>query len=845
MSMTTLTLCQLAGMSCAYLSVTVGLPAFVFGRKLCRHRAPERFLLYFMTGNFFIMNLVFLLQLLKISHPVTLILGTVLPAIIIRIKVNHIPVKEKFQNFTTSLRRLAGGQMGIRTGIYKIGGMVRGLLCRFCRWAGFYLSHHFFDCTLIALLLAWLWYIYGTNLLEYYGYKASDLLVHNYWINALSDNDIFVAGVYPHGFHCVIYYLHAVFGIETFVLLRIFAFVQNVMLHLMLLSVLRLCCRSRYSAYAGTFAFAVGTYFKSHTYSRYYATLPQEFGIIFILPAIYFGFAFFEERRKELKAETVNEAGREGETETGRTGQEKGKGKEARKQARKEKREAKRRKKKERDIFSPASLALAGFCMSFSMTLAVHFYGTMVAGIFCAAMACGYFFLFLRKKYFWKVVSTVTVSVVIAVMPMLIAFLGGTPLQGSLGWGMNIIFGGKGSAQQQQEVQTPEPAGTGNELLPGEGLTEGELPEGNSSAAWTAETIPSQDSYAEQAVPSAPPPSLREKWGNFWEKVTRAWRAMENRLQNYVFSLPFQNGVHWIMISFLGLIGMGGFYILTRQVCYGAMLVSTGLSMLFMCVMLSASTFGLPSLMDGNRGSIYFAYTCPVALAFALDAVLYLPFSPLRGKAWKVGRVILNGLSLICVAGFLYYTVTAGCLKEPRHTGAQEMNETVVCLTNIIKNEKDFTWTIVSANDELRMGWDHGYHYETITFLQEMEMAPTDTLIRIPTQVVYFFIEKIPVDYNVSYAGSGQAISEEGASYMLPRGSGINVYQGMNRWIVMSRMYYWAERFRQLCPNEMDIYMETDNFICYRLEQDPNRLYNFALDYGYNTWGYRAVETAE
>lgn len=80
---------------------------------------------------------------------------------------------------------------------------------------------------------------------------------------------------------------------------------------------------------------------------------------------------------------------------------------------------------------------------------------------------------------------------------------------------------------------------------------------------------------------------------------------------------------------------------------------------------------------------------------------------------------------------------------------------------------------------------------------------------------------------------------------MLPRGSGINVYQGMNRWIVMSRMYYWAESFRQLCPNEMDVYMETDNFICYRLEQDPNRLYNFALDYGYNLWGYRAVETAE
>ena len=630
------------------------------------------------------------------------------------------------------------------------------------------------------------------------------------------------------------------FGIETFVLLRIFAFVQNVMLHLMLLFVLRLCCRSRYSAYAGVFAFAAGTYFKSHTYSRYYATLPQEFGIIFILPAIYFGFAFFEERRKELMAEPVDrpekktkdipekktESMPEKETEgISESGPEDGlknetegipekKTKAKKAQMRAEKRKAKKIKKKKRDPFSPVNLSLAGFCMSFSMTLAVHFYGTMVAGIFCAAMACGYCFLFFRRKYFWKVVSTVTLSVVIAVMPMLIAFLGGTP---------------------QQVVQTPQPAGTGGELLPEEGL----------SAVGNGETMSSPSAGTENVVQPAVQPGLKERWERFLEKLSRAWNAMENRLQNYVFSLPFRNGVHWIMISFPGLIGLGLFYVLARRPCYGAMLASTGFYMLFMCVMLSAGTFGLPSLMDGNRGSIYFAYTYPAALAFALDAVLYLPFFLLKGKAWRVGRALLNGLSLVCVFGLLYYTAEAGCLKEPRHTGAQEMNETVVCLTNIIKSEKDFTWTIVSANDELRMGWDHGYHYETITFLQEMERASTDTLIRIPTKAVYFFVEKIPVDYNVSYAGSGQAISEEGASSALPRGSGINVYQGMNRWIVMSRMYYWAETFRQRCPNEMAVYMETDNFICYRLEQDPSRLYNLALDYGYNEWGYIPEETVD
>ena len=845
MSMTTLTLWQLAGIFCSYLLVTVGLPAFVFGKKLQGHRAPERFLLYFMTGNFYVMNLVFALQLMKISYPVTLILGTLIPAIIVRIKVNQIPVKETFLNFSEKFRRLAGGQMGTKTAIYNFGAMMREASYRFCRWAGYFLFQRFLDCVLIIFLLAVLWYIYGTNLVEYFGYKASDLLVHNYWINALGDNDIFVAGVYPHGFHCVLYYLHAVFGIETFVLLRIFGFVSNVMLHLMLLFVLRLCCRSRYAAYAGTYAFVIGTFFRSHTYSRYYAALPQEFGVIFILPAIYFGFAFFEARRQEIKAEKAKiSAGLAGEDELVVEDLEVEEPEtETVKPVKGVKGFQQRLKlwfsKKGKALFSPSGLCLAGFCMSFSMTLAVHFYGTMVAGIFCLAMACGYCFLLLRKKYFGKVVSTAALSVGIAVLPMLVAFLGGTPLQGSLGWGMEIIFGDKSKAEENAEEQVQESTAVGSAV---EDIVSG----GNLNVTYDQDgNMVSQEPGSDNSNLPAPSVSLKERWDNFTKSVSDKWKAIEGRLKTYVFYLPYNDGVRWIMRCFVVLIVLGCFYILLRQVCYGAMLISTGLHMLFMCVLMSAASFGIPALMDPSRGSIYFSYCTPVALAFVLDGVLYLPFCLLKGKAWNVGRVVLNGLSLACVVGLLYYTVATGQRREPRHGAGQEMNETVICLTNIIKSEKDFTWTIVSANDELRMGWDHGYHYETITFLQEMEKASLDTLIRIPTRVVYFFIEKIPVDYNVSYIDSGQSISEEGASYILPGGNGIGVYQGRNRWILMSRMYYWAEAFQQFCPNEMEVYMETDSFICYRLEQEPYRLYNFALDYGYNDWGNVAEETAD
>ena len=73
------------------------------------------------------------------------------------------------------------------------------------------------------------------------------------------------------------------------------------------------------------------------------------------------------------------------------------------------------------------------------------------------------------------------------------------------------------------------------------------------------------------------------------------------------------------------------------------------------------------------------------------------------------------------------------------------------------------------ANDETQMGLDHGWHYETITFLRQLEKIDEDTKILIPTKNIYFFIEKIPLDYSVSYAGSGQSISKKGASQTLPK----------------------------------------------------------------------------
>ena len=79
-----------------------------------------------------------------------------------------------------------------------------------------------------------------------------------------------------------------------------------------------------------------------------------------------------------------------------------------------------------------------------------------------------------------------------------------------------------------------------------------------------------------------------------------------------------------------------------------------------------------------------------------------------------------------------------------------------------------------------------------------------------------------------------QPVSEKGAQTPINMLGGIAAYTADARWGTMSHMYYWAQAFKKLYPNEMEIYYETDDFVCYRLHQNVESLYNLAIDYGYN-----------
>ena len=766
MSMTTLITLRFVSIFAAYTGLTVLLPAIMFRRILAGRRLSEQFLMCYTFGNFYIINIVFAVQLLHISGFWTLVLFTAVPGILIWSRVNRVSLRELCMKTGIVCKKILQGSMGIKGFLYRVKNRSMAVLKK-AVWL--------FYCEVVCNTLQWilagaviaaLFWIYGRQLVLTYGYRASDIPVHLNWINQMSRGNLFASGVYPFGFHCMVYYLHAVFGFDTYVILCVFYLVQVFFIYIVLLAMLKLLCRSLYLPYAGIMVYILGSFWARQTYSRFGSSLPQEFGMIFVIPSVYFLIRFFQTEKKNLKNRETR-------------------------------------------------LILGCFALAFSLTLAIHFYGTMIAGLCCIGIAVGFCTRFLNKEYFRRIMLTGIISVFLAVLPMGIAFAGGTPLQGSLGWGLSVINGDSSDTEDTSE----------NEAAQKQAMEE--------MAARLIENTQNSNSESVQTgeipvITEAPKHSLADKAREIPKKMKNLREMMIRRIQEFIINSQEQWCAYAVLAGIAVLILLGLVFIILRRITYGEMLMSAGFCMGILTLLLCAGNLGLPVLMDPARCSIYYVYLLIVSITVLGDGLLYLIFMP------RILTIPRNAVSFILTVSMAAGMMHQGLVKTPDFISDYVSNGAITCLTNIIKENKDETWTIVSANDETQMGLDHGWHYETITFLRKQEHINKDTKLIIPTEKVYFFIEKIPLNYSVVYSGSGQSISKKGASQSLPNSGGIGMYQGEGRWILMSRMYYWAQAFMEMYPNEMKVYYESEDFVCYVTPQNMYHQYNFAIDYGYN-----------
>lgn len=772
MSMTALKIMEFLEIFTAYSAITLLLPAWIFQKILKGRSLSEQFLMCYTFGNFFIINIVFALQLLHISNIVTLLLLTILLSVFIKSRVEKLSLRGKLSSGIKKGRKVLQGRLGMKTVCHQCGINVAGKTKHVLHFCWNQVISRPFQWLFVAVICCALIWIYGRQIILTYGYRASDIPVHLDWINQMSRGNLFSDGVYPFGFHCIIYYLHAVFNIDSYVIMCQFFFVEIIYAHAAGLCVAKLFCKSKYLPYAGVLVYILGSFWRTQTYSRYYASLPQEFGMIFVFPSIYFLVRFFQTPKADLK--------------------------------------------KKETLYQ-----LASFAMAFALTLAIHFYGTMIAGLCCVGIAFGFLFRFLNKEYFTRIMLTGIISVSLAVLPMFLAFVGGTPLQGSLGWGMSVIQGDKKEETSEIESEEKTESQIKEEIIE---RYESNIAKQNSELGEMQEIIDGTAFGIEDLIAEEPAPQVSLK-----EKLHWLHNIVVGRFDEFILYSEWEYVGYIPVICIVALFFFGFIHLIFRHTNYAQMLFAMAFSMVCITVLLCSGALGLPTLMDSARCSIYFAYLFWLLPVLIIDAALYLLFPV------NILKNTRNVLSMACSLLIFGQMLQFGLIKDAEFSSDLVTSEAITCLENIIYENEDFTWTIVSANDELQMGLDNGWHYETITFLREMETMNVHTKVQVPTEQVYFFVEKMPLNYATVYANSGQTISKKGAAHDLPNGSGISVYAGINRWIVMSKLYYWAEAFRSMYPNEMKIYYETEEFICYKITQNVHQLYNFAIDYGYNT----------
>lgn len=776
-----------------YSLMTVFMPAVVMHKRIAKRRLCEKFLICVVAGNFYIINVVFILQFLHISNRFTLFCATFVAAFVYMILRNRTKSRQILIKIVDIMSRLARNTMGRRTFFSKCGNHIKSALKKLIIKIKNYLKCYGWETFLTLCLCAVVCVIYGSNGIINYGYTASDTPVHNYWINAMSDNNVFVAGVYPHGFHCIIYYMHAVFGIDTYVLLRLFTVTSALYIHLALFAFCKGVCRGAYSAYAAVFIFAAVNLLNKDCIIRYTNNLPQEYGMIFILPTVYFIFEFFRHQKMCPKKIKIKETALIVEGEL-------------------------------------AAEDLIYAAVSFSLTIAVHFYGTMIAGIFCIGIVFGFLIRIVQPRFMARIIAAFTLGVILGVLPLATAVIMGKPMQGSIGWGLSVISGNKTTTGINIDTSGQNSSGTSSGGQSSDSADFGQQGEVQGDAAYNDEDGQNgTQSVKKQSFAD----KLKQKAGVVYYKFAdlfgRAYRNLNHDIEAAVFPHGGDFYLGFVFISCAVLIIFGIIFGISRDYDYGGRIITVAFSIIFIHMMFIAGVFGLPKLMDQNRTRIYMTYSLAVLVALDFDIVPYIISRFINLKT------LYNTISLaICVVAVIRVVDVYG-LREPivySKIGMLESNGAVECLSNIIKDNKDRTWTILSANDELRMMDKHGYHYETLDLLKDMKKNP-DKRITIPTKYLYIYVEKTPLNYSVAYDKSGQKVSREGAATPLPQYGGIVSYTGRYRWVVMSKMYYWAQELQKLFPEDVSVYYEDDDFICYKLVQNTSNLYNLNIDYEY------------
>ena len=714
--------------------------------------------------------------------------------------VSILKKKKLWLHMSRQTKNLLVGTLGWKSFLIALTGNIKKLVSTFFRKLNAKIKGRRLEYCILSVLIIFAIMYFSYGAFQNHSYGWGDMYVHHSWIYGLKEGTIFSAGVYPEAMHCFIYSMEALFGISVYSSLLFLGGIHVSALLVAIYCLFREVMKSRYTVYLILAAFLtidVVCIDEIYGMSRLQYTIPQEFGFYTLFLCTLYLIRFL-------------------------------------------KREPESGKKKggfDENLFL--------FMTSLAASLAIHFYVTIMAFFLCASFAIFGINRIFRKKNFGALVTAVIVGVVISTLPMVLAFASGTPLQGSLNWGMNVINGTDTKEGRTQAAQTVTEENAEN--------VTGNVNEnttGNNN-----ETISQDQAQSGNQQPAADEsaPNTEVQKTSLVKNIIQTIISNVKLVYHYGYiQLYGKLRAKWlirftVIAAILSFINMVVFIIRFKKLPFEMYAGITVASVLFM-LLYAAPFLGLPEIIAGSRLCLPEQILLLAMMALPVDELFFLlektklgHFAPQLSLAGVLA--IYAGTNYFGVYhGYLYYELT-------------RYNSVVELTNKIMDTYPQYSYTIISTTEELYQSLEDARHEEILDFYNKFRQDD----YYIPTEYLFFYIEKHPIYYAQYHFFSGPkwlALNKytkyyEYSTAVLSVGDEIehaeisdkfvgeplgimskasDAYSNIeNRKILESEMYHWCQEFKTRLPNEIKVCYEDDDFVCYVVKQNPEHLYNLNL----------------
>ena len=826
-----------------YLFIMFVWPSVVFRRYLGGKSKTFRFSFCVTVQVVLVNTVVLLLGLLHILNPWVIRLifyGTFLLSAARSIRFGE---RER-KNF----KRIVTGTYGHKLFLLNTCKALKRGVCRVWEVLNRAMQSHWWEYGLLGIILLYgmIYFTYGA--FQDYSYGFGDMYPHSAWIYGLTQGQIFSADVYPEAMHCFVYCLHMLFGISIYSGMLFLAGVHSLIFLLSAYILMREIFRFRYTPMFVLTAFLTVDLVcinEIYSMSRLQWSLPQEFGLytLFLCGAFLVRYSRSSQRipRDLLRPSTYLQKLTEG---------------------------YRRKKLPEslRDIeVEPLPVQytkgywdenLLVFMLALAASLTIHFYPTIMAFFLCLAFVPAILHRVLDRKRFVPLVAAAILGVMIAVLPMMGALASGIPFQGSIGWAVNVINGTDGESGNTVDTEN-----TQTKVVGGVTMTVKQDKKDTGETGSTAQSpapVTQQDTTpqetVQQEIPKEPLLSgikqfVEEKAEAVYKKgyVTLYRKERAEWIVRFTALALLLWAVSKVVLVLLKLVCKLQKKEQADKIdlgCFDGYLSITLASVIFM-MMYCASSLGLPSLIAGSRLCsteqmlILAMMAVPVDLVFSLLHVRMSSRSMAFLSAAGVAFIYLGTILTGTFHGYLYYELT-------------RYNAAVMTTQSIIDTLPRYSYTIVSTTDEIYQVIEDGRHEELANFANESQRKS----YTLPTEYVFIYIEKKPIQYAQSHFFEGpdwlarekytkyyssyvsqcpditaskisSRLSEEGPKWF---SNSSKSYSNLTmRTYVESRVNEWVKEFDRLYPNELHIYYEDDDFVCYYFCQNPSKLYELSI----------------